>query len=268
MLLTFVDFQLLMDDLVCPITLDKIRDPVRTLAGIIYERQAVESWLKIHSFDPVTRLVLPSDYLSPVTLSNLAQTPTDFRKELKWTVCVPLYHISVEMDTKFAPDALNTLEYSLARLQHFKSNPMIFFMGNVNSDEIDRELGLVRKPGTGSNFQCLDLSNQIISNENFKCVDFRGSKFDRVVWMRVHFSHCNFSHTDMKKTAFVLCHFHGERTIFVGTKTLSPNGTRFVQCTVESHKSWCESDNFMETMRARELQIDQCMIVNSMNDLC
>ena len=243
---------------ICPITLEIIRDPVRTLAGIIYERHAIESWLRIHSFDPVTRLILPSNHLLPA--GDVNQTPNEFRKELRWTICVPIYHVAIEMESKFVPGTVNTLAYSVARLLHLKNNPMLFYMNTPDSDAIDRELGLVRSPGTGSHFQCLDLSNEIITNTSFKCIDFRGTRFDRVVCMRVNFSRCNFSHSEIMKTAFVQCDFHGEQTIFVGARTSEK--TKLIRCTVESHKSWNQAEDFVESMRARELQIERRMVSN------
>lgn len=42
------------DDLCCPITLALMREPVQTLLGHTYEREAIEGWLKTHRTDPMT----------------------------------------------------------------------------------------------------------------------------------------------------------------------------------------------------------------------
>lgn len=248
-----------MDALVCPITQDRIRVPVRTLAGIIYEHDAIKAWLDSHSYDPVTRLVLPSKHLLPVNASDVNKSPNEFRVGLIWTICTPLYHMAAEAESKFAPTGLNTVAYSKARLKHLREDPTAFFMRPQESDEIDRQLGLVRTPGTGKHFQCLDLTDTVLTNTDLKCVDFRGSRLHAAVFLRCDFGRCNFSYTDMTKVAFVDCQFRGEQTIFVGAKT--SNKTRFRNCIVESHKSWrmTPPDDFAVEMNARGLDVQPHM---------
>lgn len=54
-------------DLVCPITLELFLDPVINAAGQVYERSAIESYLRRSHMDPVTRMQLhPSSVLTPV----------------------------------------------------------------------------------------------------------------------------------------------------------------------------------------------------------
>lgn len=244
-----------MNALVCPITLESIKDPVRTLAGIIYERFAILEWFENNAYDPVTRLVLPSKHLLDVNETNVHQSPQEFRTGLKWTICNPIYHMAMESERKFTLTNFNNLEYSAHRLQHLKENPLLFFMNPPKSDDIDVSLQITRAPNTGTHFQCLDLSGSIVTNLDLKLVDFRGSKFECVVFYRMTFSHCNFSHTDLTKTAFVECTFRGEQTIFIGAKT-SPL-TKFTRCEVESHKSWfmTEPEACSEELNARGLNI-------------
>ena len=42
------------DSLCCPITLEIFKDPVQTIHGQTYERQAIEDWFASHSTDPMT----------------------------------------------------------------------------------------------------------------------------------------------------------------------------------------------------------------------
>jgi hypothetical protein len=247
------------NSLICPITQDVIKFPVRTLAGIIYEHDAIKSWLETHSYDPVTRLMLPSKHLLPVRADDIDMSPNEFRTTLTWTICTPMYHMAVEIERKFVPTSLNTVEYSKTRLEHLRSNPLLFW-GNVpNSDEIDRQLGITRLQGTETHLQCLDFEGAIVTNFKPKCVNFRGSKFHRVVFVRCEFSRCNFSYTDLSATAFVDCIFRGEQTIFVGAKTSAK--TRFRNCVAESYKSWKMTgpDEFAEQMQARGLDVQPNM---------
>jgi hypothetical protein len=46
------------DDLLCPITYQKMKDPVATVGGNTYERGAIEEWFELHDTDPVTNVVL------------------------------------------------------------------------------------------------------------------------------------------------------------------------------------------------------------------
>ena len=48
------------DELCCPITLELMRDPVQTILGQTFEREAIEDWLKTHKTDPVTGEKLPA----------------------------------------------------------------------------------------------------------------------------------------------------------------------------------------------------------------
>lgn len=244
-----------MDALVCPITQERIRDPVRTLAGIIYERGAIAAWLAVNGTDPVTRLVLPSKHLVNVTAADVHQSPSEFRVGLVWTVHTPIYHMALEAETKFEPGGLNAVGYSLARMRHLQENGEMLWFNPPSSESVDQALGLVRAPGTGSHFQCLDVCNAVIRRARFKCVDFRGSRFRGTVFVGCEFSRCNFSRTDLARTAFGQCVFRGEQTIFVGAKT--SRKTIVDQCRVESYRSWTMTDEAeaREQLRARGLAL-------------
>eukprot|EP00756_Hemistasia_phaeocysticola_P047771 Hpha_TRINITY_DN22233_c0_g1::TRINITY_DN22233_c0_g1_i1::g.167278::m.167278 len=54
-------------DLLCPITLMLMRDPVRTPAGIVFEREAITGWLATHGNCPFTRGSLASEDLEDDT---------------------------------------------------------------------------------------------------------------------------------------------------------------------------------------------------------
>ncbi|KAK9909207.1 hypothetical protein WJX75_008715 [Coccomyxa subellipsoidea] len=53
-------------DLICPITLQVFKDPVLTSSGQVYERHAITSHVEKNHNDPVTRLPLRLDQLTPV----------------------------------------------------------------------------------------------------------------------------------------------------------------------------------------------------------
>lgn len=50
---------------VCPITADIMRDPVSTIDGYCYEREAIEKWFSCHDTSPMTNLKLKSKLLTP-----------------------------------------------------------------------------------------------------------------------------------------------------------------------------------------------------------
>lgn len=64
------------DDLICPITLDILRDPVIAGDGHIYERVAIVRWIEEHGTSPLTRQPLnitelqTDDYLKSPTLQR------------------------------------------------------------------------------------------------------------------------------------------------------------------------------------------------------
>ena len=53
------------DYLVCPITRELFEDPVTTVLGNTYEREAIERWFEKHNTDPVTNKNIGSKYLAP-----------------------------------------------------------------------------------------------------------------------------------------------------------------------------------------------------------
>ena len=53
------------DELICPITLELFRDPVRAKDGHVYERQAITRWILQHGTSPMTREPLQIKDLQP-----------------------------------------------------------------------------------------------------------------------------------------------------------------------------------------------------------
>jgi len=53
------------EELLCPIVMELMVDPVSTADGQCYERAAIERWLRTQTTSPLTGLVLPSRNLLP-----------------------------------------------------------------------------------------------------------------------------------------------------------------------------------------------------------
>jgi hypothetical protein len=53
------------DELCCPITCERFRDPVQTLHGQTYERRAIAEWLASHDTDPLTGVRLLTTQVWP-----------------------------------------------------------------------------------------------------------------------------------------------------------------------------------------------------------
>ena len=53
------------DDYICPITAEIMTDPVSTLDGFTYEREAITEWLRIQDTSPFTGTTLESKKLIP-----------------------------------------------------------------------------------------------------------------------------------------------------------------------------------------------------------
>lgn len=71
----------------CPITKIAISDFAMTCLGSIYERSAIEEWLKKHHTDPLTNLVLPTKILfdvdPPHTMINIQQQSDQCRFNMR-----------------------------------------------------------------------------------------------------------------------------------------------------------------------------------------
>ena len=62
------------DELICPITLELFRDPVKAKDGHVYERQAITRWILQHGTSPMTRQPLHiNDLEADDRLKNLAR---------------------------------------------------------------------------------------------------------------------------------------------------------------------------------------------------
>ena len=56
------------DELICPITLERLRDPVIASDGHTYEREALQGWLDMHSATEMVRSPTTGAVLSDRTL--------------------------------------------------------------------------------------------------------------------------------------------------------------------------------------------------------
>ena len=241
---------------VCPITQEVPKDPVRTCAGIIYERSAIVEWLSHSWKDPVTGLYLPNKSLVSVNPKD-TRTPLEFRKDAVWAQG-PFRCIVDETERKFTVEQRADPLYSRARLRHLITEPNFFYMPNMTSEELDATLKITRPTGTGQHLQCLDWSGCPLSHREveqplyIKGADFRGTIMPAICF-NVTFARCNMSHTDLRNTIFTNCVFMGEQTIFVGAQ-VGP-GTRFTNCKVEDFRTWqtMPDAEFKEGLRARGL---------------
>ena len=48
------------EELICPITACLMEDPVMTMDGYTYEREAIEAWFRNNNTSPLTREVIPT----------------------------------------------------------------------------------------------------------------------------------------------------------------------------------------------------------------
>lgn len=62
---TFLSEETILQDYCCPITLEPVMDGVRAPNGTLYERQAIEKWIKTHGNNPTTREKLKKSELVP-----------------------------------------------------------------------------------------------------------------------------------------------------------------------------------------------------------
>jgi hypothetical protein len=245
---------------VCPITQDVIRDPVRTAAGIVYERAAITEWLRANESDPVARCWLPTKHLWPVAADDTRSAAEFVRTDLLWAVTLPFYHVAHQNAHPFKCDARNTRAYSKARMDDLQRRPLLYYASSAPDDaQIDAQLGVVRAPNTGTGMQCLDWRG-IVDHVNFKCVDLRGSALAGSVFIGCDFGKCNFAFTDLRRVTFWGCIFRGETTIFAGA---AMDGAMLVDCGVESHRGWWMANDreFADSMRARGANLDGARVV-------
>ncbi|CAF1296805.1 unnamed protein product [Adineta ricciae] len=86
-------------DLVCPITLEIFRNPVKATDGHIYEREAIEKWIVDHGTSPITRETLKINELIP-------------QNELK-QICLEKRKLSVSYDPNEEKVTLPRLNYMI-----------------------------------------------------------------------------------------------------------------------------------------------------------
>lgn len=115
-------------DLVCPITLEIFRDPVKATDGHIYEREAIEKWIVDHGTSPITRETLKINELIPQ--SQLKQICLEKRKlsvsydPNEEKVTLPRLNYLITNTTRINPsNNQQRLDFNLSNLP----NPICFF---------------------------------------------------------------------------------------------------------------------------------------------
>jgi len=79
-----LEYRPLPDAYYCPITCDLMKEPVLTPDGITYEREAIETWIKVNGLSPTTRDPLSIEELRPN--NNLQKLLTDEREKSDETI--------------------------------------------------------------------------------------------------------------------------------------------------------------------------------------
>ncbi|CAF1329631.1 unnamed protein product [Adineta ricciae] len=116
-------------DLVCPITLEIFRNPVKATDGHIYERDAIEKWIVDHGTSPITRETLkineliPQNELKRICLEKRKLSVSYDPNEEK--VTLPRLNYIVTNTIRINP--LNNQQQSNFNLTNL-SNPICFFL--------------------------------------------------------------------------------------------------------------------------------------------
>jgi len=109
-----------MEELICPLTLEPINEPVMTFVGQIYEKKTLDDWLKISKTDPIIKIYLPPPYYLPLKPDTDIKT---FRTEMcnakiQWFSNMPFRYLFEQMQRTDRPKGtINSREYSLTKLE-------------------------------------------------------------------------------------------------------------------------------------------------------
>ncbi len=197
-----------LDNPICPITQEPIKEFGVTCVGSVYERKAIEQWLKDNTKDPLTGMELPTKVVKTVQDRTVLQSVKD----------------------------------DFVALTRLWNNGLWF---KINSEEVyrktkDRKVSFSDSPTddvTGVDYTHKNLSNSVIRNKQFKSSSFIRSDLSDTKFFECDFSRCNFIGASLDGAVFVDCRFIGEEVSFYKA---SCNHTSFVNCSFEELNSWKE----------------------------
>jgi len=113
----------------CPITQETMVDPVSTVDSHVYERSAIEGWLRDHSTSPLTGRPLPSLDLTPQ--DHMRRAIEEYKRLQPTLEKVSDARAAQVLETAFANPHIN-LRYQLDRLKEAVNLPAAEFKAECN----------------------------------------------------------------------------------------------------------------------------------------
>lgn len=240
-----------MESLVCPITLCNIVEIGITCVGSMYEYSAIVNWLKDHSTDPLTNLMLPSKYVIKTTYQpNLKSICDNLLQSTKLWARGFLMFVD-------APERYNDLLELIPNTQNDEWDLYCKNFNIMNHESIYFKQTLDnRPPNTGMSLQFMSLPNISIQNQCFKSDLLDFSHLKNCHFINCDFSRCRFFGTIFENVYFRNCRFIGEEICFY--KATSPGYLVFDKCAFEYVDRWKETKNITKIKLILKSRLLEC----------
>lgn len=246
-----------MEELICPITLEPIREAGITCVGSYYEYESIVDWLKTNNRDPLTNLELYTKFVVRFPTDNV-----DLLKEKAKDIALNTEFVDKRYSLK--RKSVSTYERLSAIAKKAKHEgwdiytEAVFHYASHILQHCDDTNPLKKYSGplTGiSSYQFIKFFGTK-TNENYK-----GENFDFSVFTNCQFVNCNFSRVTFvgavfNNVIFNSCQFIGEEVSFYK----ATGRCIFINCTVEHVDKWANGESTEEiTQILRERHLD-CQI--------
>lgn len=217
-----------MEQHVCSITLEPIKEAGITCVGSVYEYSVIQEWLTTHTTDPLTNLNLYTPFVIRFSIDDLEALEEKVR------------------DVRLTTQLLDNT-FGLKRRSELEFETLSKLLPNVNGKDWDiyqivvmehlrnkDYSSVIRPSNTGSCFQLLTFSGSFCGH------NWKGRKFDFALFKNCMFVECNFSRATFAgvkfdQVIFRNCKFIGEEISFfqADVKKLI-----FLDCEMEYASVW------------------------------
>ncbi len=272
-----MDTQILLVDkshkqLVCPITLEEIKEGGMTCFGNIYEYTEILKWVATHDTDPLTNQYLPNKFIRKVDIhkGDIQKVIKDARNSFElwcpfgkiWAGVRNIYEKILEASKTIDFASSEWITYNKMKRNRFiaESDNAASMSACTDVNEVDKDDTCKRPLGTGKHYDFIDLSLLCVSKNsgvpppsgmvrsncgNFKSEVFCFTNFSSNVFISCDFSRVRFIGCNLDNTQFINCTFIGEEVCFYK----SYGKIKFVDCTFEYMDKWVQTKDLDEVIK-------------------
>lgn len=251
--------------LICPITLEPIKNGGMTCFGNIYEYDIIVNWLLKNDTDPLNGIEMPTKIIRKIniqeyTLGELDKICKDAKKSLElwcprfksWTNSKNKFEKLFPVFKKFNFNDPNWIKYQTIKRKLFLSKDDEAFLSKISGKNlVDTCDPMSRPDNTGKRYDFVNLSELTMRQKQFKLQIFRFTDFSNSVFVKCDLSRVRFIGCNLSGTIFSECRFCGEEVCFYKSYGM----VKFISCSMEHIDRWVMVRNLDEIVKILKLRL-------------